>query len=226
MQLKNIANLNNERVNSKQKKKGNELKIVNTKAFVIPTRSSTRNSCSILTVVGLKKYYNFFNNGSLVLKTHFMSDQTNYITLKTKKGSKLSETNITTPDIIMPIVVDHSYILSKMKNWKIMQRSDAIQVNKSEFSSEQELNDNITQAFMYCTENKCSACREPLRFRLSEINRNNTLLTQAQINDELKAHGHPKSRKNRITRVNRSLNEAKLELRNHYIKNHYTSQDS
>jgi len=111
-----IANLNNERVNSKQKKKGNELKIVNTKAFVIPTRSSTRNSCSILTVVGLKKYYNFFNNGSLVLKTHFMSDQTNYITLKTKKGSKLSETNITTPDIIMRRSFLYSVKNEKLEN--------------------------------------------------------------------------------------------------------------
>jgi hypothetical protein len=45
-----------------------------------------------------------------------MSDQTNYITLKTKKGSKLSETNITTPDIIMRRSFLYSVKNEKLEN--------------------------------------------------------------------------------------------------------------
>ena len=70
---------------------------------------------------------------------------------------------------------------------------------------------------------KCIDCKRTCLFRLSDLNID-MLIKLTEINAELKRHGHPASRitgrkkNNRLN--NRSLKEAKSELKKHYIECH------
>ena len=66
----------------------------------------------------------------------------------------------------------------------------------------------------------CSKCEAKCSYRLSEINPENDFLTKEQVKRELKKHKHPQSRTDKVTKKNRSLEEAKRELFLHYINNH------
>ena len=66
----------------------------------------------------------------------------------------------------------------------------------------------------------CPNCQAKCAYRLSEINPNNDLLSKEQVKKELKKHKHPQSRINKLTKKNRTLQEAKKELYLHYIRNH------
>ena len=219
-----FANLDKERMNSLQKQTTKKFKKINTKAFVIPEHSSQQYSMLTLTVQGLRKYYNFFTDKSFKLKTHFMSDQDSFITLIAKLASEISTIKINSiPDLVEPIIVETNYLNTKMKNWKIMQRTESNKINISEILSDDSINNSRINSYSFCNQSKCSNCNINCKFRLSELNISNSFLTQIQVNDELKAHGHPKSRKN-LDRSNRTLDQAKLELKNHYLSYHSNHQ--
>lgn len=176
-----------------------------------------------MTIDGIKKYYNFYSEDLVSLKTHLMSDQSDVVELKTKEISVKSVMKLNeVPDKIKATTSETCYLNKKMKNWKIMQRKAATKINDSQLTSDHLIfsSESETLTNNFCIFRKCSSCYETCRYRLSEINTNNKFLTQEQINNELYSHGHPKNRKNKNTRRNRNLNEAKLELRNHYIKHH------
>ncbi len=114
-----------------------------------------------------------------------------------------------------------------MVNWRIMQRKSKNYIDESQLSSDNiysSINQNNALVYSHLNYNycfiSCSKCEKNCAFRLSEINPNNSSLSQKQINEELKIHGHPKSRINKKTRRNRSLLEAKKELENHYKNYH------
>ena len=216
----NFANIDKERMNLLQKQTTKKFKKINTKAFVIPEHNSQQYSMLTLTVQGLRKYYNFFTDRSFRLKTHLMSDQDNFITLQTKVASEISKIKVnSTPDLVEPIIVQTNYLNTKMKNWKIMQRTRSDQINISELHSDDSIKNSSINSHSFCNENKCSSCNTCCKFRLSELNKSNSFLTTTQVNDELKAHGHPKSRKN-LDRSNRTKDQAKNELKNHYLSYH------
>ena len=216
----NFANIDKERVNLLQKQNTKKFEKVYTKAYVIPEHCSQQYNSLTLTVQGLRQYYNFFTDRTFRLKTHFMSDQENSTTLEPKIASEIINMGInSTRDLVEPITVQTSYLFTKMRNWKIMQRPERTQLNNSEILSDNSLNNTSINSYLFCIEYKCSRCKSNCKFRLSELNKSNSLLTQLQVNDELKAHGHPKSRKN-IDRSNRTLAQAKEELKNHYLTYH------
>ncbi len=75
-----LANLNNARITSLQKTSTRiELVQVNTRAFVIPVYENTSVIHHHLIVDNLTRFYNFYSNcNDSVLKSHFMSDQTDF----------------------------------------------------------------------------------------------------------------------------------------------------
>jgi len=77
----------------------------------------------MLKVDGLKKYYNFFTDNDLVLKTHFMSDQSCFEILNFKiTYGNLENTKRLSTDKVRPLEVKCDYLKSKMFNWKLIQR--------------------------------------------------------------------------------------------------------
>ena len=215
-----FANIDKERLNLSQKPTTRMFKKTITKAYVIPEHKSMTYTSLKMFITGVKNYYNFFTDNLFNLKTHFMSDQENFILLEPRlinHNSKVKKNY--TPDKIEPIVIEPSYLNKKMFNWKRMQRLETNQINQSEISSDTSFDLIINLNSFHCIEEKCSNCRSVCKFRLSELNYRNNLLTQIQIINELKEHGHPKSRKNK-DRTNRTLKQARIELKNHYIKYH------
>ena len=218
-----LANLNTGRLNSLHK--DNSLRIkkkpINTRAFVIPVHSTAKIARWGLQINDLKKYYNFFTDSLFVLKTHFMSDQLYFETIKNPDLKELKEPiKINAKvDKILPIIVDNNYLNKKMFYWKLMQRINTNVLNNSEILSDQDMGTN-TDEYVFCKHVKCSSCKQICKYRLSHLNDNNTMLSQLQVNAELKNHGHPQSRKDTRTKKNRSMEEAKSELRNHYKNYH------
>jgi len=224
-----FSNLNNARITSLQKSnnKRTEYKQAQTRSFVVPIHENSRVIHNHLKVINLKRFYNFYTDeNSFVLKTHFMSDQTEFEIIRTtcKNTPGMNKTNQKT-DRIEPVVFSSRYISQKMLNWRIMQRSKSIILNISEISSDNRFSDDQRDfSYNHCMP-KCKGCQIICEFRLSEINSKNDNLSQAQIIKELHAHGHPKSRLNRVTRSNRTLAQAKIELHNHYIMFHFSNQN-
>ena len=215
-----FANLEKIRLNELQKNTTSKPHdTVTTEAFVIPLYTNSVVTCSELIVSGLQKYYNFYTDNAYNLKTHLMSDQVKEISLiSTIKIKSLTiERNENIVDKIQPVIFNNEYLNSKMLNWKVMQReSRTSNINSSEFSSDYD-SDSLNN--IYC-KLKCKDCQITCRFRLSEINN----LKKTQVHEELKYHGHPKSRTFRTygnRKRNRTISEAKGELRSHYINNHY-----
>jgi len=125
MKQQAIANKNNLRLNNLRKMNSTSIlrKLEITKAFVIPYHKKTINTNSKLTIVGLKKYYNFFISNSF-LYTHFMSDQLNFERLYPTITSSFSEIQTTMkPDKISPTVVDNNYLNIKMSNCRLSEIS-------------------------------------------------------------------------------------------------------
>lgn len=222
-----FSNVNNQRINTLQKNTTKNFKQIHTKAFVIPNYSFSEVTCSKLIVDGLKSYYNFFNDRFHTLKTHFMSDQLNFVVVENiKKTTQLLQIEKNpSSDKIKPVEVKTSNLTKKMQNWMIISRQNTNVINDSQISSDHDLSTtnigttSIKFNYIYCTQLKCSNCSQICKFRLSELGKLSSLLNQTQINCELKIHGHPKSR--RKNKQNRTLNEAKLELKNHYIQYHF-----
>ena len=214
-----FANLDKLRLNALQKTTSKPYEITKTKAFVIPLHSNLEITCKKLIIYGLKKYYNFFTDETFKLKTHLMSDQFKYIQLHPSiESSNITvERNDTIIDKIKPVILNNEYLNSKMLNWKLMQRNRNHIINNSEISSD---NDNCTGTVNIHCKQACLNCIISCKFRLSEF----IYMTKIQTLEELKMHGHPKSRIITLrdkTKRNRSLEEAKEELRSHYLKNHH-----
>jgi len=193
------ANLNNARISSLQRTNtSREFLQTDTKAYVVPVNNNSNVIHRLLVVDNLKRYYNFYtDDDSYVLKSHFMSDQSEFEIIQTTEKNTIDK--ITTNkkvDKIAPVVFSSSYLSQKM------------------------INDNRQRNLSYnhCKA-ACSHCKKNCEFRLSELNSEN--LTQVQVTKELHEHGHPKSRKDRATRTNRTLAQAKIELYNHYRNFHF-----
>ena len=216
-----FANIEKERMNSLQKSTSKKFKKILTKAYVIPEHSASHYTSFTLTVTGLRKYYNFFTDSSFHLKTHLMSDQETFIRLNSKIASMNSSINVNTSnDMIEPLIVQSTYLNRKIQNWKIMQRERSDKLNSSEFLSDSFNNSRINNN-EFCSANKCSSCHSKCYFRLSELNNSNMFLTQTQINEELKHHGHPKSRRNKDrNKTMRTRTQALMELKTHYLSYH------
>lgn len=226
MKQQEIANKNSLRLNELRKNETIQLrKLVNTKAFVIPIYSETKNLIFKLTVVGLKKYYNFFTSNS-ILYTHFMSDQLNFEKLNPTITRSVANIKIQVKtDKISATITDNSYLNIKMSNWKMMQRNRGNKLNLSEIASDH-FDSQVMASKNYCIKTKCSGCKQICKYRLSEIHQSvndKSLLNQFQVIQELSQHGHPKSRMN-SQRKNRTFAEAKAELHTHYLENHFYSQ--
>jgi hypothetical protein len=224
-----LANLNNARISSLQKSQDprKEFKQVQTRSFVVPIHANSNIIHNHLIINNLKRFYNFFTDDSFVLKSHFMSDQRDFEIIETKRKFTPGVININLKqDRIEPVSFSSKYMSQKMLNWRIMQRRKSNIITVSQVSSDNRFSENDQREFSYnYCETKCAGCQSMCQFRLSEINSKNDSLTQIQIINELHAHGHPKSRLNRVTRTNRRLAQAKIELYNHYITYHFTDQN-
>ena len=214
-----FANLDNERINSLQKLTTKGFKKTFTEAYVIPEHSTPNYTSFTMTVESLRQYYNFFTDSSFHLKTYLMSDQDISIRLDSKIASENLALNLNpSNDMVEPIIVQSTYLKKKIQNWKIMQRERNNKLNNSEILSDDSFNSSNINNYEFCIEHKCLTCNKKCNFRLSELNRSNMFLTQAQLNNELKIHGHPKSR--RLRNRGRTISQAELELKSHYLTYH------
>ena len=147
-----------------------------------------------------------------------MSDQASFEVLKFKITVDILEVqqkNIA--DKIEQSSVKSDYLKNKMFKWKLMQKVKKNFINESEVLSDLRINEKpLTNYANYCKVS-CRECKQDCLFRLGEIN--DMPVSQTEINEELKRHGHPKSRQRNGR--NRSLAEAKTELKNHYLEYHF-----
>ncbi len=213
-----ITNSNNSRINDLKKNSTELIKLIQTKAFVVPQHSNGTFNRPTLNIDSLKKYYNFFNDALFVLKSHFMSDQENYTDLIYTIKDKTFTTNIPSVKKVQPIIIKSDSFRVKMMRWKLAQRIDTNYISDS--SSLNEAKKDSLPDYKYCKA-KCKGCKESCLFKLSELKRE-IPIRLIDITAELKKHGHPASRKSmgKSSGKNRSLEEAKSELKNHYIEFH------
>ncbi len=216
-----LANINTYRRNNlKKASTQNIFKAKQTKAFVVPQHSYSRVNCPMLKVDGLKKYYNFYTEKDLVLKTHFMSDQPCFERLNFKiTHGILENTERLSHDKVKPLEVKSDYLKTKMFNWKIMQQIKKNFINESEVLSDQIVHKPAVNAYLNFCKSSCNECKQNCFFRLSQII-DNSPVKLSEINEELKRHGHPKNRKR--NGINRTLTEAKSELKKHYLTFHFS----
>ncbi len=185
--------------------------------------SSSRSRNFKLTVDGIKKYYNFYNDNELILKTHFMSDPCCFEKLKFKVTCEISETNERrNPDKIKEHKITSEYLKTKMFKWRLMQTKQKNTINESEVLSDLSVNKKAVGFYPNFCKALCRECKQNCRFRLSHIT-DDMPVKQVDINEELKKHGHPKSRQR--NGINRTLAEAKSELKQHYLTYHYNNPD-
>jgi len=216
------ANLNNARITSLQKTTTHKkFEQAFTRAFVVPVYDNSTVIHRFLAVDNLKRYYNFFTDGdSFLLKSHFMYDQSDFEVIKTIERSTIDriKTNKKIGNIA-PVVFSSKYISQKMLNWRIKQREKKNFITGSQISSDNRFIDNrqANVSYNHCKA-ACTVCSKECEYRLSELNSDG--LTHLQVKNELSVHGHPKSRKDRATRTNRTLEQAKIELSNHYRSHH------
>jgi len=217
-----LANINtNRRYALKKASTQTIFKEKQTRAFVVPQHTYSHMNCPMLKVDGLKKYYNFFTDNDLVLKTHFMSDQSCFEILNFKiTYGILENTKRLSIDKVRPLEAKSDYLKSKMFNWKLIQRKKKNFINESEVFSDQMVNKPDINTYLNFCKVSCKECTQNCFFRLSQIN-DESLAKQSEINEELKRHGHPKSRKR--NGINRTLSEAKSELKKHYLKFHFNN---
>ena len=108
-------------------------------------------------IINSSSEQDFYTEKDLVLKTHFMSDQSCFEKLNFKiTHGILEKTKRISLDKVKPLEVRSDYLKTKMFNWKLMQ-----QIKKT---------------------------------NLSQIS-DDSPVKQSDINEELKRHGHQKSRK-------------------------------
>ncbi len=218
-----LKNLNSARISSLQKTNARrEFVQANTRSFVVPTYDNSNVVHCLLKVDNLKSYYNFYtDDDSFLLKSHFMSDQSDYEIIRTTEKNKTEKIKINNNvDKIAPVDFSSRYISQKMSTWRILQRKKSRFITESQISSDNRFSEYGQRDLNYNHCNtKCTQCIKKCEFRLSEINTEN--LSQVQITKELSQHGHPKSRKDRATRTNRTLAQAKIELYNHYRNFHF-----
>jgi hypothetical protein len=219
-----IANTFSSKINDLKKASTLPIKIVNTKAFVIPRYSENEYLSATLTVKGLKKYYNFFNDDNFQLRTHLMSDQLLtctplQYTINDKVTVKVNQAHTQT---IQPFKINSNTFRSKMFQWKVGQRTTNNLIPEPEIVRLIESNTNDLPNYKFCT-TKCKSCDALCLFLPSDLNAD-TPIKMADINSELKAHGHPVSRHSKqrgaIKKKARSLLQAVSELKNHYLEYH------
>lgn len=105
----------------------------------------------------------------------------------------------------------------------IRKNLDSQNANLLDYSIEdegEEENDAVNMSLIdkndYCRDN-CSSCNSLVSFRIKDLLKERTI-HQNKIRNELKAHGHPMSRK--IGNKQRDINQTKQELINHYVRHH------
>lgn len=230
-------NLQNERLSSLQKNTSKTIyKSIKTRSFVIPQHENEVR-ISQLIIKDLRSRYNYFTDDTFLLKTNLMSDQNCCETLKDVKIKHFFQRYDfqNKIDKIEPIIVKKKYLNKKMMKWRISQRRLTDSINNSQVSSDNRYTQNfltyssdeliqsksLDSTLTHCS-NKCQECSAVCKYRLSDINQYNENLTHIEINDELKKHGHPKSRRTKIRgrTVARTITEAKLELKKHYTTCH------
>ena len=223
-----IANLKNSRVNSKNKTSTSSLTIHQTKAFVIekptgPTETKVR------TIDKMKLYYNFFNDlndKDNDLKSFVFSDGNQPLNIKyidTTVSNNEEVNNEIIVDRVQEDMISFNSLSKKVISLKILEREKSNFINSSQLDSlnlTSEDSDTDSSEYDFCKE-KCINCQHICKYRLSEIHFSNKSLPMCDIVEELGNHQHQKSRKNKITQINRSLVEAKKELFNHYKNYHF-----
>lgn len=141
---------------------------------------------------------------------------------KFKKETKITEYN---EQILSESDANVGSLAKKIQNIQILLRNQSSQLVSELIISQNYFSNNLNTDggeisnfdVNYCKQ-KCQRCTAKCTFSEIELNLNNSLLTSRQIINEIKRHGHPKSRKR--NNIGRSLNEAKAELQKHYENNH------
>jgi hypothetical protein len=230
-----IANNNTKRINSKHKDKTTSHRVIqSTKSFVIPMGVTKFVKKKFRVIQNLTSYYNFFNNCSEFMKTHYMSDNEHFNIVNFKDSCKrvliyLEKKGIEKmSDKVKPNTIKSVTLKKKIFNWNLVQRKNKISQQLSRISSYSEYSDmNSTQLHTYefCKE-KCQNCKQICSFRISELNNDNekSVVSALKIKTELKLHGHPASRSNKKTKKQRTLLESMIELKNHYFKFHLSKE--
>jgi len=183
----------------------------------------------------MKHYHNIYTDSNFNLKSNILSDLKLGITLlyrdRIYKDSSLQLNRKRKPIVVTEETKVHeaeisiSYLAKQMKNIEILTRQSDInhELSYSLFSTELTNLDylDLTNASRskYC-KIKCGSCIAKCKYKLQDIDPGVDLVTTKQIKKEFKRHGHAQSRKNKITRKERSLNEAKIELKLHYLNYH------
>ncbi len=177
-----IANNNTKRINSKHKDKTTSHRVIqSTKAFVIPMNVTKFVKKYFRVIQNLTSYYNFFNNCSEFMKTHYMSDNENFSVVNFKDNCKRVLINlenkgvIKTSDQVKPNTIKRTTLQKKILNWNLVQRKNKISKQLSRLSSFSESSDmNSTQlnTYEFCKE-KCQNCKQICAFRVSELKTDN-----------------------------------------------------
>jgi hypothetical protein len=206
--------------NKNDKLRRHDFKEIITKLFVIPQLPDSVLKKSLY-VIGIKSFYNFFTDNHFVLKSRLMSDGNNYTLVQVhaikEKNEPLAINQNKKSDKIEPVFA--SSLIRRINKWNELQRNSIRKDSScSEDSSSSEDVPIELEHLNFCTK-KCEECHIAPKFRMDDFKN----LKLFQINEELKLHGHPKSRqikiKNKIK--NRNIITAKKELFTHYQKYHY-----
>ena len=230
-------------LNEKRKKENRPLfNLIDTRAYVFDINPTQYQSFRI--IPNMKNYYNFFNTEKLEFKSLNLSDnnfgaisinfvdkvkainENNKDLILKKKEKKIEKTVVNSNSLnkkqkhiainsrIISCIIDHDQKLSDdecTNSKKIISKTEVIQIR------------NMMNLKFRC-HLKCTTCRKPCKYRLSEINPNNNFLTNAQLSNELHLHGHQKTRTmDKKSKAKRTLIETKTELYNNYISNHLIS---
>jgi len=183
----------------------------------------------------MKSYYNIFNTETFQMRGKSTTDDeisnpvAFYDEIKPFNAKNLFSMQNSKPVKVIDIPIKTLGLKIRHSNMKINSRMTSNKVDISQFMSDDELsnsNKNFSKSQIDVLRNvkfckrSCESCKSVCRYRLSELNPNNDLLTAAQVKTELKIHKHPQSRKNKVTKAQRSLCDAKIELYNHYKEHH------
>ncbi len=119
------ANLNNARITSLQKTTTHKkFEQAFTRAFVVPVYDNSTVIHRFLAVDNLKRYYNFFTDGdSFLLKSHFMSDQSDFEVIKTIERSTIDRIKTNKKKFCQTYEIskefDLNYIIILYNNYKL-----------------------------------------------------------------------------------------------------------
>jgi hypothetical protein len=211
--------------NKHYKTRIDDFKQIITKAFVIPQLPDTVLKKSLY-VIGIQRFYNFFTDNNFILKSRLMTEGSKCIKVEVHKIKEKEEKIFIKPNKIVD-KIEHVIATSmtrRIDNWNKLQgsyirkdSSDSESSSGSEKTSSYEKS-QIVNVENFCSK-KCEKCPIAPKFEIDNLDN----LKLFQINDELKSHGHLKSRQKKINNKikNRDKRTAKQELFAHYQKYHY-----